>query len=223
MDSLPKLTTDTALVTPVVMTLSLTEHHFIQQGIAQNIRGDGRGRLDYRPFSIETGVVPNANGSARLLLDGTHILVAVNVAIGEPLASAPTQGQILCSVQCSTSASLDVGGREERNVNVELSSGLQRVITHSKSIDLNKLGLIEGQQCWNIYVDAMVLDSTGNNLDAVVLATKAALHATTLPSVKIIPGESKDEKSTIEVSDDPFDVTRFDDSLVPISVSLLKV
>lgn len=38
---------------------------FIEEGIAQNFRIDGRGRFDFRPFVLETGVVSQTNGSAR--------------------------------------------------------------------------------------------------------------------------------------------------------------
>lgn len=37
--------------------LSLGERHFIQGGIAQDLRTDGRKRLTYRPISVETGVI----------------------------------------------------------------------------------------------------------------------------------------------------------------------
>jgi exosome complex component RRP42 len=38
--------------------LSLGEQHFIQGGIAQDLRCDGRKRLTYRPIHVETGVIP---------------------------------------------------------------------------------------------------------------------------------------------------------------------
>ena len=39
--------------------LSVGEKHFIQGGIAQGHRSDGRKRLTYRPIYVETGVIPN--------------------------------------------------------------------------------------------------------------------------------------------------------------------
>ena len=38
--------------------LSLGEEHFIQGGIAQDLRSDGRKRLTYRPIYVEIGVIP---------------------------------------------------------------------------------------------------------------------------------------------------------------------
>lgn len=42
----------------VMVGLSLGEQHFIQGGIAQDLRCDGRKRLTYRPIYVETGVIP---------------------------------------------------------------------------------------------------------------------------------------------------------------------
>jgi hypothetical protein len=38
--------------------LSEGEKHFIRGGIAQDIRTDGRRRLQFRALSVETGVIP---------------------------------------------------------------------------------------------------------------------------------------------------------------------
>jgi len=38
--------------------LSEGENHFIRGGIAQDIRTDGRKRLQFRALSVQTGVIP---------------------------------------------------------------------------------------------------------------------------------------------------------------------
>lgn len=59
--------------------LSLGEQHFIQGGIAQDLRCDGRKRLTYRPIHVETGVIPQANGSARVKIGATEVIASVKV------------------------------------------------------------------------------------------------------------------------------------------------
>ncbi|PWA34107.1 Exoribonuclease, phosphorolytic domain 1 [Artemisia annua] len=49
-----------------ILGLSIGEMHFIQGGIAQDLRTNGRKRLTYRPFVVETVVIAQANGSARV-------------------------------------------------------------------------------------------------------------------------------------------------------------
>lgn len=42
------------------------EKAYIAAGVAEDFRGDGRSCADYRPFTVETGVVLNTDGSARV-------------------------------------------------------------------------------------------------------------------------------------------------------------
>jgi exosome complex RNA-binding protein Rrp42 (RNase PH superfamily) len=58
------------------------------------------------------------------------------------------------------------------------TSGLERALLGSKSLRLEELCIIPGKQCWVLHVDAVVLDSGGNLLDAIVLAARAALKTT---------------------------------------------
>jgi exosome complex component RRP42 len=55
---------------------------------------------------------------------------------------------------------------------------LERALLDSRTLRLEELSIIPGKQCWIIHVDATVLDSGGNLLDAIVLATRAALKTT---------------------------------------------
>ena len=50
------------------VVLSKDEKVFIMNGVFDDFRVDGRARRDYRYFEIETGIVSNTNGSARLRL-----------------------------------------------------------------------------------------------------------------------------------------------------------
>lgn len=59
--------------------LSIGEKQFIEGGIAQDIRTDGRKRLVYRPIQVQTGVIPQANGSARVRMGGTEVIASVKV------------------------------------------------------------------------------------------------------------------------------------------------
>ena len=53
--------------------LSSFERSFIVGGIEQDFRSDGRSCQDYRHFEVETGIVSNTSGSARLRLVCTMI------------------------------------------------------------------------------------------------------------------------------------------------------
>lgn len=58
------------------------------------MRSDGRKRSDYRPMELETDIVSQANGSARLRLANTDILVGVKTEIDIPHLESPNSGKI---------------------------------------------------------------------------------------------------------------------------------
>lgn len=82
-----------------LIKISSFEKDYITKGIAQNMRSDGRERLDYRAFTLETGIVSQTNGSARVKLSNTDVLVGVKVEIGEPDPDFPDQGRLEVHVE----------------------------------------------------------------------------------------------------------------------------
>lgn len=73
------------------------------------MRSDGRKRSDYRPMELETDVVTHANGSARLRLANTDILVGVKTEIDSPHLESPNMGKIEFFVDWYAS-SISIGG-----------------------------------------------------------------------------------------------------------------
>lgn len=162
-----------------MIKISPSEKQFIIDGIKQNMRNDGRSRLDYRSFTVETGIVSQANGSARVkLADNTEVLVGVKVEIGEPDPDFPDQGRLEVQVECSPSASLEFEGRGADEMNAVLSAMLRNLLQNARTLDWRSLCISEGKQCWIVYVDCLVLDSAGNLFDALSIATKSALFNT---------------------------------------------
>jgi hypothetical protein len=69
-----------------MLKISRAERQFLEHGVLQGVRADGRSNLDYRHFVLETGILSHTNGSARLKLSGTDIIVGVKLEVGEPEA-----------------------------------------------------------------------------------------------------------------------------------------
>lgn len=57
--------------------VSAGEVEYVRRGFEAGVRGDGRGPLDFRQIEIETGVIAQATGSARVRLGTTDVLVGV--------------------------------------------------------------------------------------------------------------------------------------------------
>lgn len=206
--------------------LSLGEKHFIQGGIAQDLRSDGRKRLTFRPISVETGVIPQANGSARVKLGGTDVIAGVKAELGKPNHLYPDKGKVFINVDCSPTAAPMFEGRGGEELSAELSVALQRCFLGGKSgagagINLSSLSVVEGKVCWDLYIDGLVISSDGNLLDALGAAIKAALSNTGIPKVDVDVGASGEEEPEVDISDEDF--LQFDTSGVPVIVTLTKV
>jgi exosome complex component RRP42 len=162
-----------------MIKISNSEKQYIIDGIQQNMRTDGRSRLDYRAFSVETGIVSQTNGSARVkLANNTDVLVGVKVEIGEPDPDFPNQGRLEVKVECSPSASPEFEGRGGEELNAVLSAMLRNLLHNAQTVEWTSLCITPGKQCWIVYVDCLVLDSAGNLFDALAIATRSAIHNT---------------------------------------------
>jgi hypothetical protein len=111
-----------------LIALSDGERKYILEGVTADVRLDGRSRLDYRYVAVECGLLPQANGSARVTLvnGNTEVLAAVKVELVEPEPDAPAAGSIEFSVECWTSASPHFQGRGATDINAELTAALTR-------------------------------------------------------------------------------------------------
>ncbi|GAB2301166.1 hypothetical protein Dimus_035199 [Dionaea muscipula] len=206
--------------------LSIGEKLFIQSGIAQDLRCDGRRRLTYRPLYVETGVIPQANGSARVRMGETDVIATVKAELGKPSPSQPDKGKVFIHVDCSSTAAPMFEGRGGEEFSSELSVALQRCLLGSNSgagagIDRASLCIAEGKICWDLYVDGLVVGSDGNVLDALGAAIKAALSNTGLPRVHVTVAAPDGEQPEVDVSDEEF--LQFDTSGIPVIVTLTKV
>ncbi|GER44797.1 exosome complex component RRP42, partial [Striga asiatica] len=126
----------------VMVGLSLGEQNFIKGGIAQDLRTDGRKRLTYRPISVETGVIPQASGSARVKLGATDVIASVKAELGKPSASHPDKGKVSIYVDCSPTAepTFEVG----RHYIVDATTEEESQMSSAISVSINRQGRICG-------------------------------------------------------------------------------
>ncbi|KAG1674611.1 hypothetical protein FOA52_001860 [Chlamydomonas sp. UWO 241] len=209
------------------MSTSVAEQDFCSESIQQGVRLDGRGVADFRPVEVQLGLIAQANGSARLHVGGTDVLVGVKVETGVPSASRPDEGRVSVTVECSACASPEYEGRGGEAWGTSLAAALETSLCPLASVagygvDLRALSIVSGKQCWNIYVDALVLNDDGNVLCALSLASLAALANTRIPGVEIVQGEDNDEPE-IELDDDMDNATTLELGGVPVIVSVSQV
>jgi exosome complex component RRP42 len=207
---------------------SAAERTYIVKGAEQNIRNDGRRREEIRSIELELDVIPQANGSARVRLGATDVIVGVKAEIASPDLDRPDSGKLVCSVECSPLANPSYKGRGGEELSSELTKLVERSMfspssssdSSSSPIPLSSLSIIPGKTCWAVYVDALVLSIDGTPIDAISIAIKAALASTLLPKVDLIAGEDPDDEPDYELDDDPSSALQLDTSGVPVILSV---
>lgn len=163
----------------------------IAQAIAKGKRLDGRDLADYREIKIEQGIIERAEGSARILLGKTEVLVGTKIELGEPFPDTPNEGVLTVNAELVplASSTFEPGPPDENSI--ELARIVDRGIRESKAIDTEKLCIEPGKKVFVIFVDVYVLNHDGNLIDASALAAVAALLNTKMPNYEIKEGEIK--------------------------------
>jgi exosome complex component RRP42 len=171
---------------------SSAEIVYTLQGVADDLREDGRGRLDFRHLSLEIGLFPQANGSARLCTGGADVLVGVSAVLSVPKPSAPDLGKITISVSCGPGDAAAralpeyVAGAGVDDKRVWLEGALAQLYGRQSATGaLRTLCIVPSLQCWDLQVHVQLLRSDGCPLDAAALAVRAALHDTRGPNVGV--------------------------------------
>ncbi len=163
----------------------------IAELIAAGKRLDGRTLTEFREIKIEQGLIEKAEGSARVFLGNTQILVGVKVETGEPFPDTPNDGVMTVNAELVPLASpgFEPGPPDESSI--ELARIVDRGIRESKAIDTEKLVIEAGKKVFVVFVDVYVLNHDGNMIDAAALAAVSALLNTKMPNYEIKDGEVK--------------------------------
>jgi exosome complex component RRP42 len=190
----------------------------IGQLIESGKRLDGRGLNDYREFTIEEGLIERAEGSARIHLGKTEVLVGVKVETGTPFPDTPNDGVLTVNAELVPLASpaFEPGPPDESSV--ELARIVDRGIRESKMIDSAKLCIEAGKKVFVVFVDVYVLNYDGNLIDASALAAVSALANTKMPNYEVEDGEVKIKTgyNPLPLKDHPITVTvaKINDKLI---------
>lgn len=176
----------------------------------QGIRLDGRKLDEYRkPVTVMKGAFPQAEGSARVKMGDTDVIVGVKLEIMEPYPDQPDQGSIMVGAELIPMASPDYEAGPPSGDAIELARVVDRGIRESGALDFKKLCIKSGEKAWIICIDIMPVNADGNLFDAASLAALAALQDTRLPMMDAEYNLDYKHKSDqgLPLSDAPVEVT----------------
>ena len=163
----------------------------IAQLAALGKRLDGRGLTDNREIQLEVGVVGRAEGSARVRMGKTEVMVGTKIELGEPFPDVPDQGVLTVNAELVPLASPTFEPGPPNEDAIELARVVDRGIRESKAIALEDLCVEPGKKVFIVFVDVYVLNHDGNLIDASALAALAALLNTKMFKYEVKEGEIK--------------------------------
>jgi exosome complex component RRP42 len=181
----------------------------IAQLIADGTRLDGRGLKDYRPIQIESGIIEKAEGSARVRLGKTEVVVGIKIELGEPFSDRPNEAVLTTNAEFVPLASPEFEAGPPGEEAMELARVVDRGIRESKAIDLEKLCIVPGKKVFVVFIDVYVLNHDGNLIDASALASITALMNTKVFKYELKNGEveKKPGLTPLPLKDIPISVT----------------
>ncbi|MEK6875663.1 MAG: exosome complex protein Rrp42 [Nanoarchaeota archaeon] len=153
----------------------------IEKYLLEGKRFDGRKKDEFRDIKIETGISKNAEGSARVILGKTEVLVGVKMDIGTPYPDSPDKGNLITSGELLPLSSDRYENGPPRFPAIELGRIIDRGIRESKVIDFEKLCIKEGEKVWSVYIDIYSINDDGNIVDAAGIGALAALITGKMP------------------------------------------
>ncbi|MHA1916905.1 MAG: exosome complex protein Rrp42, partial [Candidatus Ranarchaeia archaeon] len=192
---------------------SLIDQDRIRLALSEGRRIDNRGIDEFRDFTIKTGLIKKAEGSAHVNLGNTEVLAGVKVDIGTPYPDTPDSGVCTVMAEFNPMADPTFESGPPREGAIELARVVDRGIRHSDMVGTNKLCIVSGEKVYILFADAYILNNEGNLWDASALAITAALNNTQLPKVKI------NEDNSIEVLEETIPLKTMDK---PVQVTFVK-
>lgn len=152
-------------------------------------RIDGRERFERRAIELEVGLLPNAEGSARVRWGDTIIYAGVKFTLREPYPDRPTEGSLMTSAELRPVAHVRYDPGPPSPESIELGRVVDRGIRESGCINMADLCIVPGQSVWNVSLDLHVMSDAGNMFDACALAAAAALRTAIVPAERFDVGE----------------------------------
>jgi exosome complex component RRP42 len=171
----------------------------IKNFLKEGKRFDGRKPDQFRDIVVEMGVSSKAEGSVRVKIGKTEVIVGVKMDTSTPYGDSPDKGNLMTTAELLplSSSRFEIG--RPGFPSIELGRVIDRGLRESGFIDFKKLCIKEGEKVWTVFVDIYSINDDGNLLDAAGLGAIIALKNAFVPKYdaendKVLYGELSDQK-----------------------------
>jgi len=145
-------------------------------------RIDGRGLTDFREVFVETDFTATAEGSSRVKIGDSEVIVGIKFSLETPYPDTPNQGNLMVNAEFLPLSSSRFEAGPPQIDAIELARVVDRGIRESKMIDTASLCIIPGEKTWGVSIDICTINTDGNLIDASALAAVIALKNARFPS-----------------------------------------
>jgi exosome complex component RRP42 len=163
------------------MDLSNINKKAIANLLVDNKRLDNRGVFEYRDIKIETDISKNAEGTARVRLGKTEVIVGVKMDVQEPYPDHEDEGTMITGMEFSPICGQRYEAGPPKMDSIEVARIVDRGIRESGFIDWKKLCIKEGEKVWSVLIDIYCINDDGDVLDASAIGAVAALRLARFP------------------------------------------
>ena len=146
-------------------------------------RFDGRKLTENREIEVSINVSNKAEGSARVKMGKTEVLVGVKLQVGEPYPDSLEKGNLMVSGDLLPLASPRFEMGPPNFSAIELPRLVDRAVRESGMIEMEKLVIIPKEKVWTVIIDVYPINDDGNLIDASTIGAIVALKNTHLPEL----------------------------------------
>ncbi len=176
---------------------------------------DTRKPFEFRDIEVEADVSINAEGSARVRIGRTEVIVGVKMDTQEPYPDHEDEGTMITGMEFSPACGeRHESGPPQMNA-IEVARVVDRGIRESGFIDWKKLCIKEGERVWSLLIDIYCINDDGNVIDASALGAVAALKMARFP----VYDEETEKVKFGEFSDKPLPLT----DNTPLTLTFYKI
>jgi len=177
--------------------------------LSKGMRLDGRKPLEFRqPIKVEYDYTKTAEGSAKVTVGETEVIVGVKMELGKPYPDSPGEGTIMVGAELLPLSNPEFESGPPGIQAIEIARVVDRGIRESKAIDFKKLCIEEGEKIWIVLIDICPLNEAGNLLDISSVAALAAIKNTAYPKLEGDAINYKEKtKEKLKVEKEPIAVT----------------
>ena len=193
---------------------NLTKENLIRM-FTEGKRFDGRKLLETRDIEVSLDVSNQAEGSARIKMGKTDVIVGVKMDFGEPYPDSPDKGNLMVTAELLPLASPRFESGPPGFGAIELGRLVDRSIRESGMLDLSKLVIKEGEKVWTVMVDIYPINDDGNLIDAATIGAMVALKNAVMPGIK--------ENGKVDYDNRTKDKIPLSRDILPIAFSFFKL